>query len=121
MAAFFSAKKIPGLYWMLLPALCAAPACAAELAGRVVDAMEARVFSDAIVQARRGSAAPRAAKTDAHGFFRLPGLTPGAYLLDVELPGGRDFVARLVLLPNRKTQFLELDYSRIIAPDDEDY
>jgi hypothetical protein len=46
---------------------------------------------------------------------------PGAYLLDIALPDGRDFVARLVLIPERKTQFLELDYSRIAPPDDDEH
>lgn len=62
------------------------------------------------------------ATTDRHGFFRVPGLTPGAYILDVELPDGQNFAARLALLPHRKTQFLEPDYSRIVPPgDDEQY
>ena len=39
-------------------------------------------------------------------------LAPGAYPLDVSLSDGRAFVARLVVLANRRKQFLELDYSR---------
>lgn len=60
------------------------------------------------------------ATTDRHGFFRVPGLTPGACILDVDLPDRQDFAARLALLPHRKTQFLELDYSRIVPPGDDE-
>jgi len=120
MDALSSARKPLGLYLAYLLALYGAPACAAELVGRVVDAMDAKVFSGAIVQVRSSGPGLRTAKTDTHGFFRMPGLTPGAYLLDVNLPDGRDFVARLVLLPERKTQFLELDYSRIVPPEDDE-
>ena len=121
MAAGSSANNFTGLGFAFLLALCSAPACAAELVGRVVDAVEARVFAGAVVRARSSGAELRSANTDTHGFFRMPGLTPGAYLLDVNLPDGRDFVARLVLLPNRKTQFLELDYSRIVPPEDDEH
>jgi hypothetical protein len=91
-----------------------------ELVGRVVDATNAKVFAGALVEVRNSGADPRSATTDAHGFFRLPAMTPGAYILDVNLPDGHDFVARLVLLPNRKTQFLELDFSRIVPPEDDE-
>jgi hypothetical protein len=91
-----------------------------ELVGRVVDATNAKVFAGAVVQVRNSGEDPRSATTDTHGFFRMPGLAPGAYVLDVNLPDGRDFVARLVLLQNRKTQFLELDYSRIVPPEDDE-
>ena len=98
------------------------PAGAAEWEGRVVDASDAKVFSGASVTLRGVQPARTAARTDAHGFFRVPELAPGAYLLDVGLPDGRAFVARLVVRANRRTQFLELDYSRAVPPDDdEDY
>jgi len=106
----------------LLLALQALPASAAELVGRVVDALDAKVFSGATVTMRGIDRPGRAARTDANGFFRVPDLTPGSYVLDVRLPDGRAFVARLVMLANRRTQFLELDYSRAVPPDDdEDY
>lgn len=120
MDAHASVKKPLGLYLAFLLTLYGAPACAAELVGRVVDAMDAKVFAGAVVQVRSGGPELRSAKTDTHGFFRMHGLTPGAYLLDVNLPDGRDFVVRLVLLPDRKTQFLELDYSRIAPPEDDE-
>lgn len=103
----------------LLLALSGAPACAAELVGRVVDATNARIFAGAVVKLRAGGTDPRFATADANGFFRIQGLEPGAYLLDVSLPDGHDFVARLVLLQNRKSQFFELDYSRIVPPEDD--
>ncbi len=115
------AKKPLGLYLAFLLTLYGAPVRAAELVGRVVDAMDAKVFAGAVVQARSSGLELRSAKTDTQGFFRMPGLMPGAYLLDIALPDGREFVARLVLLPGRNTQFLELDYSRIVPPDDEHY
>ena len=38
------------------------------------------------------------------------------------MPDGRAFLARLVMLPGRKTQYPELDYARAVPPgDDEDY
>jgi hypothetical protein len=114
-------EKMPvGLYLALLLTLYGVPACAAELVGRVLDTMDAKVFAGAVVQVRNIGQDPRSATTDRHGFFRMPGLTPGAHILDVNLPDGRDFVARLVLLPGRKTQFLELDYSRIVPPEDDE-
>jgi len=120
MDAIASARKSLGLHLAFLLTLYGAPACAAELVGRVVDAMDAKVFAGAVVQVRSSGPGLRTATTDMHGFFRVPGLTPGAYLLDVSLPDGRDFVARLVLLPDRNTQFLELDYSRIVPPEDDE-
>jgi hypothetical protein len=102
----------------LLLSLYGAPASAAELIGRVVDAVRAQAFAGAVVGIRNSGMEPRSATTDVHGFFRLPGLAPGPYILEVNLPDGHDFVARLVLLPDRKTQFLELDYSRIVPPED---
>jgi carboxypeptidase family protein len=120
MAAPWPANRPSALCFALLLAFSCAPAWAAELVGRVVDAMDAKVFAGAVVQVRSSGPGLRTAKTDTHGFFRMPGLTPGAYILDVNLPDGRDFVARLVLLPNRKTQFLELDYSRIVPPEDDE-
>lgn len=110
-----------GLSLAIVLLLGSVPACAAELVGRVVDTLDARVFEGALVQIRGSCPDPRTAKADSHGFFRLDSLTPGAYLLDVRLPDGRSFAARLVLLPNRKTQFLELDYSRIVPPDDDEH
>ena len=121
MAAPASATKPYALCFAFLLALYGPPACAAELVGRVIDAMNAKVFAGAVVQVRNSGQGPRSVTTDAHGFFRMPGLTPGAYLLDVNLPDGHDFVARLVLLPDRKTQFLELDYSRIVPPEDDEH
>jgi hypothetical protein len=121
MAACSHAKNPLGLYLAFMLTLCGAPTQAAELVGRVVDAMDAKVFAGAVVQLRSSGPAPRSATTDAQGFFRMPGLAPGAYLLDVNLPDGRDFVARLVLLADRKTQFLELDYARIVPPEDDEH
>lgn len=105
----------------------AAPAQAGELVGRVVDAVDAKVFANAVVTARAAApatpavpAAPADARTDAQGFFRLAGLPAGAYLLDVSLSDGRSFLARQVMLPGRALQYRELDYSRAVPPDDDD-
>jgi hypothetical protein len=120
MAAPAPVKNPLGVCLALLLVLSAAPACAAELVGRVVDATNARIFAGAVVKIRAGGADVRSATADAHGFFRMQGLAPGAYLLDVSLPDGHDFVARLVLLQNRNSQFLEIDYSRIVPPEDDE-
>jgi hypothetical protein len=104
----------------LLLAFYCAPIFATELVGRVVDTINARVFSGALVRVRHASQDPRSATTDTQGFFRMPGLMPGSYVLDISLPDGRDFVARLALPPDRKVQFLELDYSRIVPPEDDE-
>lgn len=97
--------------------LAGMPAGAAELVGRVVDSMSAEVFPGAVVHVR-GHAIEKSA--DANGFFRVPEMQPGSYLLEVTLPDNRDFVARLILLPNRTKQYIELDYSRINPPDDDE-
>jgi hypothetical protein len=115
-----AASRRCALCCALFLAAYGAPASATELVGRVVDAVNARVFSGAVVQARAGGQDSRSVTTDALGFFRMQGLTPGAYVLDVKLPDGQDFVARLLLLPGRETQFLELDYSRIVPPEDDE-
>lgn len=102
-----------------------APAQAGELVGRVVDAVDAKVFANAVVTARAAGPVTPAyaspdARTDAQGFFRLAGLPAGAYLLDVSLSDGRTFLARQVMLPGRASQYRELDYSRAVPPDDDD-
>ncbi len=79
------------------------------------------MFSGALVEVRNGGQIWRSATTDAHGFFRVAGLTLGAYILDVKLRDGRDSVARLVLLPDRKIQFLELECGRIVPPEDDEH
>jgi len=98
----------------------ATPSCATELVGRVVDAVNAQVFAGAVVRVRNSGQIPRVATTDTQGYFRVTGMEPGAYILDVSLADGHDFVARLALLPSRRTQFLELDYSRIVPPEDDE-
>ena len=92
---------------------------AAELVGRVVDTVHAVAHAGAQVRLRGVVSAAPGASTDAQGFFRMPGLAPGAYLLDVALADGRAFMVRTVLLPGRKTHFVELDYSRAAPPDDD--
>lgn len=95
---------------------------AGEFVGRVVDAVDARVFAGAQVRLRVATPPAPAAQTDAQGFFRIGNVPAGSYLIDVALPDGRAFLARLVMLPGRKTQYLELDYARAVPPDDdEDY
>jgi hypothetical protein len=120
MAALAPANTLFGLCFAFSLALYGAPAGAVDLVGRVVDAMQAKVFTGAIVQVRNSGQDPHSATTDTHGFFRMPGLIPGSYILDVRLPDGHDFAARLVLLPDRKVRFLELDYSRIVPPEDDE-
>jgi hypothetical protein len=121
-ARWLAGPPLRGAAMALLLALQALPAPAAELVGRVVDAVEAKVFAGATVTLRGGNRPRQAARTDASGFFRVSDLAPGAYLLDVGLPDRRAFVARLLVLAHRPTQFLELDYSRAVPPDDdEDY
>ena len=113
---------VRGVAVAALLASAVATTSAAELVGRVVDQVQARVFEGATVTARGADHLDHAAQTDGQGFFRVPGLAAGWYVLDVSLPDGRAFVARLVMLPSRQTQFLELDYSRAVPPDDdEDY
>jgi len=103
----------------LLLALAAAPAWSAEVVGRIVDAVDAKVFAHASV-ALRGPA--RTAISDAAGFFRIADVPPGAYVIDVQLADGRAFVARVAVPAQQRTRFIELDYSRANPPDDdEDY
>ena len=99
-----------------------APVYATELVGRVVDNADARVFSGATVNVRKSSDNRFEALSDAEGFFRVSNLPAGAYLIDISLSDGRTFMTRLMINPKRTTQFIELDYSRIVTPDhDEDY
>lgn len=95
---------------------------ATELVGRVVDNSDARVFSDAKVQVRKSTENRLETQSNAEGFFRLSDVPAGAYILDISLTDGRTFMTRLMINPNKTTQFIELDYSRIVTPDeDEDY
>jgi len=99
-----------------------APLHATELVGRVVDISDARVFSDAKIFVRKNADNALEAHSDSEGFFRLSNVPAGAYLIDVNLADGRTFMTRLMINPKRTTQFIELDYSRIMTPhDDEDY
>jgi hypothetical protein len=94
----------------------------ADFVGRVVDAVEAKVLAGAHVRLRGGTHPNPSAQTDAQGFFRISNLPAGSHLVDVSMPDGRAFLPRLVMLPGRKTQFVELDYARAVPPDDdEDY
>ncbi len=119
MVTHLSATRTCVLCFSLFLAAHCLPARTAELVGRVVDAVNAQTFAGALVQVRNSGQDARVGTTDGLGVFRMPGLMPGAYILDVKLPDGHDFVARVVLLPNRRTQFLELDHSRIVPPDDD--
>jgi hypothetical protein len=122
-----AARDVPvallrGAFVGLLMAAQLGTAQAAEFVGRVVDAMEARVFAGAQVSLRGNSPQHPSAQTDTQGFFRISNLAAGSYLVDVAMPDGRAFLARLVMLPGRETQYLELDYARAVPPDDdEDY
>ena len=109
-------------YAALLAVSLVAPSRATEVVGRIVDNFEARVFADADVRFRMHAGTEQQAVTDAYGFFRVRNVNPGPYVLDVSLPDGRAFTMRLLVSGTRKTQFLELDYSRAVPPgDDEDY
>ena len=98
--------------------LASVPARGAELVGRVVDAVDAKVFAGAGVTLR--SQPHLTARTDAGGFFRIADLAPGGYVLDVRLADGRSFVARVVVPAQARTRFVELDYSRAVPPDDDE-
>ena len=93
---------------------------ATDVVGRVVDVADARVFDGATVSFRAGQTQGPQVATDAGGFFRAPGLAKGAYVLDIQLADGRNFASRLLVSELSKTQFVEIDYSRSVSPDDED-
>ena len=98
------------------------PIRATELVGRVVDNTDARVFSGATINVRKSLDRAFEVQSDAQGFFRVSNVPAGAYLIDISLLDGRTFMTRLMISPTRTTQFIELDYSRIVTPDhDEDY
>jgi len=106
----------------LLAVTLVAPSQSTEVVGRIVDNFDARVFADADVRFRMHAGTEQHAVTDEYGFFRVRDVNPGPYVLDVSLPDGRAFTLRLLVSGTRKTQFLELDYSRAVPPgDDEDY
>ena len=99
----------------------AAPAHATELVGRIVDTCDAVVFSGAAVNMRKSLDQKFEAQSDTEGFFRMSNVPAGAYLIDVTLSDGRTFLTRLMINPKRTTQFIELDYSRIMTPDHDDH
>ena len=97
-------------------------AWATDIVGRVVDVSDTQVFSGATVSFRSGSVSGPYAATDAAGFFKVTGLSKGAYVLDIQLPDGRSFASRVLVSGLSKTQFVEIDYSRSVSPDgDDDY
>lgn len=99
-----------------------APVHATELVGRVVDNSDARVFSEAKIHVRKNADDALEAHSDIEGFFRLSNVPAGAYLINVSLSDGRTFMTRLMINPKRTTQFIELDYSRVVMPhEDEEY
>ena len=107
---------------VLLAVVTIASAHGAEVVGRIVDNVEARVFEGAGVEFRTSAGTVQKALTDAYGFFRISNINPGPYVLEVSLPDGRDFTARLLVARGSRTQFLELDYARAVPPgDDDDY
>jgi len=93
---------------------------ATELVGRVVDNAEARVFSGATVQIRKNSEKRLEALSNTDGFFRLSNVAAGAYTINISLADGRSFMTRLLIHPKHTTQFIELDYSRMVPPDEHD-
>ena len=95
-------------------------ACATDLVGRVVDVADTQVFPGATVNFRIGSVNGPVVATDSAGFFKVPGVSKGAYVLDVQLQDGRSFASRVLVTGLSKTQFIEIDYSRAVSPDDED-
>jgi len=99
----------------------AAPVHATELVGRVVDNADALVFSGATVNVRKSLDQKFEAQSDVDGFFRVSNVPAGAYLIDISLLDGRTFMTRLMINPNRTTQFIELDYSRVVTPDHDDH
>ncbi len=113
---------------LLIQAMCVicmvygSPSHATELVGRVVDNSDARVFSAATVHVRKNTENRLVALSNADGFFSLNNVPAGAYIIDISLADGRSFMTRLFINPKSTTQFIELDYSRIVTPDDdEDY
>ncbi|PRY99524.1 carboxypeptidase family protein [Jezberella montanilacus] len=104
----------------VLMVVAVSSAGATDVVGRVVDVSDTQVFSGALVNFRVGSVnGPRVA-TDSAGFFKVSGLSKGAYVLDIQLPDGRSFASRVLVSGLSKTQFIEIDYSRSVSPDDED-
>ena len=95
-----------------------APAQAARLVGRVVDWLSATVFANATIAIRRLSVVTN---TDERGFFYAENVAAGTYLAEIVLADGRRFLARIRVLPNQQTSFAEIDFSRVVPPDDDEY
>ena len=93
---------------------------ATELVGRVVDTMGEKVFEAASVQVHQRRDLVLTALTDQGGFFRIEGLSAGSYTVNITLSDGRAFAGRALVNGARRTQFVELDYSRLVPPSDED-
>jgi len=120
-ASFYSQSKALIRAAGMACLMFAAPVHATELVGRVVDNSDAVVFSNATVNVRKSLDLKFEAQSDTEGFFRMSNLPAGAYLIDVTLSDGRTFLTRLMINPKRTTQFIELDYSRVVTPDHDDH
>ncbi len=99
----------------LLTAAVCATAGAATLNGRIVDSQEQRVYANALVSV----AGHPAVHSDAKGFFRVDGVGVGPLQVQVELPDGRGFAARM-MVPARPSLFVELDQARHAPPGHDD-
>ncbi len=91
-------------------------ALAAPLTGRLVDTMEAVVFSGAQV---RLVGTERSVKTDSRGFFRFADVNSGGHWLDIALPDGRNLRAHVLIGPGQGAAYTEFDLARIVPPDDD--
>jgi hypothetical protein len=120
--AFGTATRIwVAVTLFLLLANGADRAYAVDVFGRVVDVVEAKAHGGATVRMRSAGPGEAVALADVSGFFRFRTLAAGSYLIDVALADGRAFKTRLVVLTQLKTQYVELDYSKALPTDDEDY
>lgn len=90
---------------------------AAPVAGRVFDTQAARVFAGA---ALRLPGIELSARTDQDGFFHLVEVPPGTHQVRIDLPDGRSFSTRLTVGTGRGFVRWDIDYSRIVPPDEDD-
>ena len=101
-------------------ALACGPVAAADLYGRVFDTLRGAIYPGATVLLGVNASARQRTVTDESAQFRFQGVTPGVYLVRIEVPGGREVTGRLRVTARPETQIAHLDLAKIDPPDEGD-
>jgi Carboxypeptidase regulatory-like domain len=96
------------------------PASAGTIYGRVFDTLRNAGKGEVLAQAKvtLRSNPPQTVTTDDHGQYRFERVPEGAYLIRVQAPKREEVVTRLVV--RQGVTIANLDFSKILAPDEDD-